>query len=210
MSAAETDLLRRMEALRGCTLGALAQMHGAPATASKGWTGMLLERALGATAGSRAIPDFPALGIELKSVGVDGHARPLESTFVASLNLAEADHRWETSAVRKKLARIAWVVVDASMPLLDRRCVRAFLWSPSAAEEATLRGDYEDIIDLLQEGFPVRATTGSALQLRPKGRDASHLRRAVNEDGELALAPPRAFYLRRSFVAGLLDQARRA
>lgn len=205
MSAAETDLLRRMEGLRGCTLGELAQVHGAPATASKGWTGMLLERALGAVAGSRAIPDFPALGVELKSVGVDRQGRPLESTFVASLNLAEADHRWETSAVRKKLARVAWVVVDASMPLLDRRCLGAFLWSPSAAEEASLRDDYEDIIELLQEGFGVRATTGIALQLRPKGRDSAHLRRALNEDGELSRAPPRAFYLRRSFVAGVLD-----
>jgi len=167
---------------------------------------MLLERALGATAGSRAIPDFPALGVELKSVGVDGQGRPLESTFVASLNLAEADHRWETSAVRKKLARIAWVVVDASLPLLDRRCLGAFLWSPSAGDEAVLREDYEDIIDLLREGFVVRATTGAALQLRPKGRDSTHLRRALNEDGELSRAPPRAFYLRRSFVAEVLKQ----
>lgn len=205
MSAAESDLLQRMQALRGCTLGSLAQLHGAPAAASKGWTGMLLERALGATAGSRAIPDFPALGVELKSVGVDRQGRPLESTFVASLNLAEADHPWETSPVRKKLARIAWVVVDASLPLLDRPCLGAFLWSPSAADEALLRNDYEDIIELLQEGFPVRATTGAALQLRPKGRDSSHLRRAVNEDGELSRAPPRAFYLRRGFVAELLD-----
>ena len=169
---------------------------------------MLLERALGATAGSRAIPDFPALGVELKSVGVDGQGRPLESTFVASLNLAEADHPWDTSAVRKKLARIAWVVVDASLPLLDRRCLEAFLWTPSAADEALLRDDYEGIIELLQEGFPVRATTGTALQLRPKGRDGMHLRRALNEDGELSRAPPRAFYLRRSFVAEVLNRDR--
>jgi DNA mismatch repair protein MutH len=207
MSPAESDLLRRMEALRGCTLGALAYAHGAPATASKGWTGMLLERALGATAGSRAIPDFPALGVELKSTSVDAQGRPLESTFVASLNLAEADHRWETSAVRKKLLRVAWVVIDASLPLFDRRCVDAFLWSPSAADEAVLRADYEDIIDLLQEGFPVRATTGTALQLRPKGRDSGQLRRAVNEDGEASRAPPRAFYLRRAFVAGVLARS---
>jgi DNA mismatch repair protein MutH len=195
-----------MEALRGCTLGALAQLHGVPAApAGKGWTGMLLERALGATAGSRAVPDFPALGIELKSVGVDALARPLESTFVASLNLSAADQRWETSAVRKKLARVAWVVVDASLPLLDRRCIGAFLWSPSAADEGTLRADYEDIVELLQEGFPVRATTGALLQLRPKGRDSGQLRRALNEDGESSRAPPRAFYLRRSFVARVLN-----
>lgn len=208
MSGSEGELIRRMEALRGCTLGALAYAHGAPATFSKGWTGMLLERVLGATAGSRAIPDFPALGIELKTASVDALGRPLESTFVASLDLAQADHRWETSAVRKKLARVAWVVVDASPPLFDRRCVDAFVWSPSSREEGRLREDYEDIVDLLQEGFAVRATIGTALQLRPKGRDSGHLRRAVNEDGESSRAPPRAFYLRRSFVAELLASHR--
>ena len=206
----ERELSRRLAALPGRTLGALALEHGVlppsgSASRSKGWTGLLLEKALGATAGSRAEPDFPALGIELKSVPVDALGQPLESTFVSSLDLSAVDHRWEVSPVRKKLARVAWVAVEAEPPLFERRCTRAFLWSPSPEDEAQVRDDYEEIVDLLEEGFAVKAELGKALQLRPKGRDALHLRWSINEEGERSRTPPRAFYLRRSFTRRLLS-----
>src|SRR5205085_10386128 len=99
-------------------LGAIAARHGVVVPAdlrlNKGWAGQLLETALGATAASRAEPDFPQLGIELKTVPIDRRGRPLESCFVASLDLAAPDRRWETSPVRCKLARVAWVAVEAA------------------------------------------------------------------------------------------------
>jgi DNA mismatch repair protein MutH len=106
------------------------------------------------------------------------------------------------------VARVAWLPVQASPQLgLDRRrCGSALLWSPSPGDEATLRDDYQDIVELLSEGQRVTARTGAALQLRPKGRDARHLRRALDEEGAPARAAPRAFYLRRSFVDGLLNR----
>ncbi len=169
---------------------------------------MLLEKALGATGASRAEPDFPALGIELKSIPVDENGRPLESCFVASLDLSAVDLRWETSAVRKKLARVAWVAVQGSagIPLAQRRCGAALFWSPSAAEEEALRGDYQDIVELLQDGVRVTARTGTVLQLRPKGRDARDLRWSIDEEGLEARTAPRAFYLRRSFTEALLKR----
>jgi DNA mismatch repair protein MutH len=202
----EGELLRRLEALRGRALGELALAFDVapPSRQHKGWTGMLLEKALGATAGSRAEPDFPALGIELKSVPIDAQGRPRESTFVASLDLGAADHRWEVSPVRKKLMRIAWVAVESEAPLLDRRIAGAFLWSPSTEEEQTVRDDYEEIVDLIEEGFEVRGHLGAALLLRPKGRDAAHLRWAINEEGERSRTEPRAFYLRRAFTHRVL------
>lgn len=206
----EEELHSRLRALAGLPLEAIAraQQVGVPADLrrSKGWVGLLLEKALGATGSSRAEPDFPHLGIELKTVPVDARGRPLESCFVASLNLAAADARWETSAVRKKLARVAWVVVqgDAAIPLSRRRCGASLLWSPSSAEEDALRGDYEDIVALLHEGARVTAHTGTWLQLRPKGRDAKALRWALDEEGAPARTAPRAFYLRRSFTEKLL------
>jgi DNA mismatch repair protein MutH len=199
----ELELRDRLAALRDKTLGELASVAGvaAPEKQHKGWTGMLLEKVLGATAGSRSVPDFEALGIELKSVPIDSKGQPLESTFVASLDLAATDHRWDASPVRKKLARVAWVLVS------QERIANAFLWSPSPEEEAQVRDDYEEIIDLVEEGFAVDARVGVALQLRPKGRNAAHLRWAVNEEGERSRTPPRAFYLRRSFTHRVLLQA---
>jgi DNA mismatch repair protein MutH len=206
----EVELSVRLRKLAGRTLSGIAQEQGAVVPAdlrrSKGWVGTLLEKALGATGASRAEPDFPRLGIELKSIPVDEKGRPLESCFVASLDLAAADPRWETSAVRKKLARVAWVAVQASprIPLAQRRCGAALLWSPSPEEEAVLRGDYEDIVELLAVGVRVTARTGRFLQLRPKGRDGKALRWALDEEGAAARTAPRALYLRRSFTEALL------
>ena len=214
----EADLAARLRRLGGLSLSVIAAAEGASMPADlvrhKGWVGQLLERALGATAGSRAEPDFPALGIELKTIPIDARGRPLESCFVASLDLAAVDRRWEKSPVRKKLARVAWVAVEAdrAIPLGARRLGAALLWSPSADDEALLRADYEGIVELLDEGFRVSAHHGTALQLRPKGRDARHLRRALDEEGAPVLSAPRAFYLRRTFTAALLERnfARRA
>jgi DNA mismatch repair protein MutH len=207
----EAELRRRLGKLSGRTLGELATGAGLAVPADlrrqKGWVGQLLERLLGASSGSRAEPDFPALGIELKSVPVGGSGRPLESTFVASLDLG-APPRWEESPVRHKLARVAWVVVEAtrSMPLSQRRVGASLLWSPSATEEAALRRDYEEIVELIESGFGARITghRGEALQLRPKGARASSLRWGRDEEGADVRTAPRAFYLRATFTAALL------
>ncbi len=210
----ESDLRVRLSALSGHTLGELAARLALEVPEEtkrgKGFAGTLLEKLLGATAGSRAEPDFPGLQIELKTLPIDARGRPLESTFVASLELAEADRRWESSAVRKKLARVAWVIVDGrrEVPLASRRVGASLLWSPSPEEEARLRRDYEELSELAAEGFLDRITghRGEALQLRPKGRDKDHLRAALDEEGAEVRAPPRAFYLRASFTESLLRQ----
>src|SRR5512136_2674283 len=88
----EAELRVRAEALAGHPLGEIADAlgwreEGAGAHA-KGKIGDLLERATG---GSGATHDFPALGIELKSVPVDEAGLPRESTYVCTLPFAEVD-----------------------------------------------------------------------------------------------------------------------
>ena len=89
----EAELLARAEQLAGRTLGQLAGDLGAEVPPdlrhAKGWVGQLIERALGATAGSRAEPDFQHLGVELKTLPVDRRGRPLETTFVCTIALSE-------------------------------------------------------------------------------------------------------------------------
>src|SRR6476469_1609890 len=129
-------LRERLRRVPGRALGSVALGLGVELPADtrrdKGAVGQLLERALGATAGSRAEPDFPELGVELKTVPLGADGRPRESTFVSSLDLAAVDRRWESSSVHHKLRRVCWVVVEADpgIPLAERRFGASLLWSP--------------------------------------------------------------------------------
>ena len=67
----EQALLEKAQSIAGLTFGELADELNIPVPPDlkrdKGWVGMLLETALGATAGSKAEQDFFHLGIELTS-----------------------------------------------------------------------------------------------------------------------------------------------
>ena len=69
------ELLDRAEALAGLTLGELAQSENIRVPndfkREKGWSGQLLELALGAEAGSKAQQDFANIGVELKTIPID-------------------------------------------------------------------------------------------------------------------------------------------
>ena len=73
-----------------------------------------------------------------------------------------------------------------------------------------LRGDYQDIVELIDEGFGARVTghRGTWLQLRPKGARGDSLRWAVDEEGARSRTAPRAFYLRPAFTAAVLGSGR--
>ena len=81
-----TTLLARCDAIAGLTLGELAHMADVAIPENlqrhKGWPGMLIERWLGASAGSKPQQDFPELGIELKTIPIDDNFMPLETTYV--------------------------------------------------------------------------------------------------------------------------------
>lgn len=211
--ASEEELLRNARRLAGRTLAHLAAALDIEVPPdqrrAKGWVGQLLERSLGATGSSRAVPDFEALGIEMKTLPVDRSGTPRESTFVATLDVATTEAmRWETSSVRKKLHRILWVPVEAEpeMPLGERRVGTAILWSPNIGEEEQLRKDFEEIVELIEEGFgdDITGHRGVALQLRPKGADSRSLRHAFDAEGAPVRTAPRAFYLRPSFTTALI------
>lgn len=209
----ETQLLDRAQRLAGMTLGALARGHRAripehPRNA-KGWAGELLERSLGADAGSRPEPDFRKLGVELKTIPVRRGGQPRESTFVCVVQLTGlAGLQWETSLVRRKLARVLWVPVESEpgIALEQRRIGMPLLWSPSPEEEAMLRCDWEELMDMLSTGDldAISARHGECLQIRPKGANARALVEAIGPAGERIMTLPRGFYLRARFTARLL------
>ncbi len=211
----EAELLARADAIAGRTLAFLATRldRDVPPdlTRHKGWVGNLVEDALGAWARTRPEPDFPRLGIELKTLPIDAAGKPRESTFVCKAALADVGgSTWATSTVAKKLRRVLWVPVEAdkATPLAERRVGTPLLWSPSADQEAILEADFEELAQLIEEGWvaSVTAHRGRYLQLRPKGASAASRARGIDEHGAPIATPPRGFYLRRTFTAALLAE----
>lgn len=209
MPVDERDLLVRARSLGGRSIAEVARSFEVPLPPdpkrAKGFVGTLVERALGG-GGSRPGPDFP--GLELKTLPVDRRGRVRESTFVCHAPFA-IDPEWERSPVRAKLARVLFVIVERERSIAPghRRFGAAFVWTPSAEQDATLRADYEEIAGAIASGHVegIDARRGVALQLRPKARDASVRARARDADGAPFLAAPRGFYLRASFTKAILD-----
>ena len=209
----EAELLERADAVAGRTLGEVASQHGPPVPATtrrgKGWTGTVIEHALGANAGSRPEPDFRLISVELKTIPIGPGGRPLESTYVCTVPLAgDARPDWRDSNVCRKLARVLWVPFegDRAIPLPERRIGAALLWSPSREEEAALANDWETLMDRVVLGRveEISAREGECMQIRPKAANAAARRLAIGASGARVPTLPRGFYLRADFTAAIL------
>lgn len=209
----ERELLACAERLAGRTLAEIAfglkTRLPSDLKRAKGWIGELIERALGASASSLPEPDFPRFGIELKTIPVDRAGRPRESTYVTTVPLVDnVGLTWDESLVRKKLARVLWVPVEAAsaIALADRRIGSPLLWSPTHDQEATLRADFDEIMELVCMGQlgRVSARYGTYLQIRPKAAHGRVRTQGIGESGRGVPTLPRGFYLRASFTEEIL------
>jgi DNA mismatch repair protein MutH len=207
------ELMQRAHALAGKTLGEIAHLQGIippPDTRKhKGWIGNLLESALGATAGSRPEPDFPELGIELKTLPVH-NGMPTESTYICTVPLTDAHLDWQRSTVYHKLRHVLWIPVEADPDLAPagRHIGMPLLWQPDEEQETWLKHDWQDLMDSICQGRveAITAHHGNCLQIRPKAANGREQCWAINEQGERFLTQPRGFYLRRSFTTRLVQQ----
>jgi DNA mismatch repair protein MutH len=211
------ELVERARRLGGVTLGDLAdalEVDWPPSLGRhKGFIGNLLETALGSTGSVRPVPDFPELGVELKTIPVDHTGRPRESTWVCTAG-GLAEQTWSTSRVRHKLAHVLFVPIESADDMDDRarRAGAPQSFEPTEDEEAILRADWEDLSELIVQGLydALSARRGHALQIRPKAARADVRRTRSAPDGERFETLPRGFYLRRSFTDEALSRRRQA
>jgi DNA mismatch repair protein MutH len=178
---------------------------------AKGWAGEIIELALGANAGSKPEPDFIELGIELKTIPVNERGFPRQSTHVCAISSAEClGARWESSRARIKLARVLWmpILTAGSVPIPERRVGQAVLWRPNAAEEAQLRRDWEEHMEMiaLGRGAAIAGEQGVYMQVRPKAASGRSRIAGVDNDGERTATLPLGFYLRPRFTAAILGK----
>lgn len=208
------QLLSQAQSIAGLTFGELADELHIPVPPDlkrdKGWVGMLLERALGATAGSKAEQDFSHLGVELKTLPINAEGYPLETTFVSLAPLVQnSGVKWENSHVRHKLSCVLWMPIEGSrhIPLRERHIGAPILWKPTAEQERQLKQDWEELMDLIVLGKldQITARIGEVMQLRPKGANSRSITKGIGRNGEMIETLPLGFYLRKAFTAGILN-----
>jgi len=211
----EQALLLRAEAIAGLSFKDLADNLGVAVPSNfkrhKGWTGQLLETALGATAGSKPQQDFVQLGIELKSLPLNYANTPIETTYVCYAPLMKiAGLTWANSNVKNKLQKVLWVPVqgEPEIPIAERIIGTPFLWQATAQQDALLQQDWEELMDLIALGKveTITARHGQMMQLRPKAANGRALTQAIGEDGNIIQTRPRGFYLRKEMTQMILEQ----
>lgn len=211
----ENELVRRAQALAGLTLGQLAHQQNIQVpeklNKEKGWVGLLLEQVLGASAGSKPIPDFPHLGVELKSLPIDRNGKPLETTFVCVAPLTGLiGATWQNSHIKNKLAKVLWVpvIAERGIPVSERIIATPFIWSPNEDDEALLSHDWQELTDMivLGEVENINGKHGQVLQLRPKAANSQAKTKAFNKNGQPFMTLPRGFYLKTAFTHQIIQR----
>lgn len=209
--ATESELLSRARALSGRNLAWVAASEHAVVPPdlrrNKGWIGNLLETALGATSSSRPQPDFPHLGIELKTLPVDERGKPRETTYVCTAPLdGTLSTSWESSWVRRKLSAVLWVPIVGAGPPGERIVGSPFLWRPTAEDDAALGSDFAAIAEIIARGewWNLDARHGAALHVRPKAANAQQMVWVLDEEASWVRTNPRGFYLRTRFTETLV------
>lgn len=201
----EQELLARCSSVEGMSFSQLSMQLGlkVPEQASqrKGWVGQAIELVLGADASNQALPDFTALGIELKTLPVALSGKPTESTFITTIPLLTIhEQSWHTSQCFAKLKRVLWVPIegDTKIPYAQRRIGRGFIWSPDAVQEQILAADWTYLTTQIALGQleQIDATVGEYLQVRPKAADGRSLCYSFDAQGNRVQTLPRGFYLR--------------
>jgi len=217
--SSEQELLERVNNLAGLSLAEIAHdvdiKMPADLKRNKGWVGLLLEHVLGASASSRPEPDFPTLGIELKTLPINCQGKPLETTFVCVAPLTGlVGVNWQNCWLKKKLSKVLWVPIicdtpfEKNIPLGNRRVGSAFLWSPSEDEDQLLAMDWQELTDMivLGEVENIHGKHGQVLQLRPKAANSKAKTQAFDRNGKPFMTLPRGFYLKIPFTQMLLNK----
>ncbi len=213
--SSEQELISNAHALAGLTLEQIAQSNGVEfpqdVRSEKGFTGQFIEALLGASAGSAALPDFPDLGIELKTIPIDLNGKPLESTYVSVVPMrSDLELNWQQSVVRAKLNKVLWMpIVGAKGSSYRSRIIgTGLLWQPNEHEQAILQQDWEDTMEKVSLGQfgQLNARFGEALQVRPKAANSRVTTDVFDGEGNQAKTLPRGFYLRPNFTQSILQR----
>ncbi len=153
---------------------------------NKGAVGRIYEAAFGIEPNSRREADFPAAGIELKSVPirlVGGEARAKERVSLTMIDYKSLPtEHWETAAIRKKLDDLLLIFYrwDPLLPIARFETLAAEIWRPDAESIRQIRLDWEAVQRLVIQGRTGEVSEGGTrlLGAATKGRGHGSTTRA--------------------------------
>jgi DNA mismatch repair protein MutH len=207
-----TILNERAESLSGNTLGQIAHNLNVNLpnnlNFNKGLIGQLIEHVLGASAGNLPIPDFPQLGIELKTIPISPNNKVLETTYVCTAPIPPKDFHFDHSTVFKKLKNVLWIpyVVYKNEPISSYQFKSPIFWSPTEKQYQILRTDWEELTEMLSLGqfSYISSHIGTSLQLRPKAANSKQMIQVLDEHDNKIKIVPKGFYLRKTFTSNII------
>lgn len=193
--------IQRANNITGMTIAELAKALQIPLPhnpkSAKGFIGQLVEIALGASAGSNPIQDFPSINLELKTIPIKFNGSPAETTHICVAHLNNlCGLSFENSNVYNKIKQVLWVPVEGEkdIPIGERHIGQSFLWKMNDEEFKLLKTDFEEILEYIihndKENIP--ASIGVYMQLRPIGK--------VDDKKQYG------FYLRKNFTSMLIQK----
>ncbi|MBP9723067.1 MAG: hypothetical protein KBD64_07950 [Gammaproteobacteria bacterium] len=223
-SSAISNILIKAQSLRGYTLGELTdylninnnynkifnnKIINNKLVNKKGLTGQIVEYLLGATAQSKPMPDFPELGLEVKTLPIDLSGRPLETTYICTVPLvsSETSSEFQCSVLYQKTQHILWVPIiisEKNKNFFNQRTIgNAFLWQPNATQISLIQQDWTELTEMIITGQIEKITShyGKVLQIRPKAANSRVITQGLNLEGATIATLPRGFYLRTSFTS---------
>ncbi len=174
-TAGDYEIIARAEAMRGRTLGELADSRWAADVSSKlnkGGAGAIVERYFGIKPNSDQAPDFATAGVELKvcPLVMDGASakRIKERTSVTMIDYLALDREtWPTASVRGKIARILFVFYGwrPDIPLGEMRVEAVKLWAPPETMLPILERDWLTVWHKNRNGLAHELSEGDGLIL---------------------------------------------
>jgi DNA mismatch repair protein MutH len=199
--------------LQNRTVGSVArelniQIPAIP-TKTKGLVGQLVERYLGVANNNVASVDLAELGIELKTIPVNAALKPLESTYVCTVESNQRALTWQDSWVCKKLNKVLWVpiLIKPQSPLGDNIILEPIMWQPSPEINAILEQDFRELMDLfyLGQASLLTAKYGTYLHIRPKAANSHMVVDYLDSNNVYTKIVPKGFYLRTQLTKQIMQ-----
>jgi DNA mismatch repair protein MutH len=208
-----SDLLRIYTEIQGIPFRELAETLGydiaKDPTSMKSAAGDIAELVAGKKPDALPQADLSEFDIEVKTVPLDLTGKPRENTKITALNYTKLlKEKWETSHVYEKVRVVLFVPIvkeDTKRP--EAWYVRSpFIWMPSRDQLAVIRKDWEKIKKMVRSGDQLTATVGEYLIANTSGQGKGKDNRTYElPDGRTIDVKTRAFFLRKTFVAEILE-----
>ena len=209
------ELQERLDLIVGRTIAELAILAKVPIPkhnkSAKGLAGQLVEIFLGAHAGNLAKPDFPHLGIELKTVPINFKCSPIASTYVCMANLHPRRFvPFKESTLYHKIRSLllVFLLTTTSMPIWERVVAGYCFYEPEPHIMQQIEVDYNEFQELILLGntSKIDGSYGNILQMLPKGANANDTVLVRNEESETIATMSRGYYLRNSFTKNVIQR----